>query len=103
MISSDSRDTWFDDLKIEITNRPTAVVVQENHYYPFGLGMKGLDYTAASPNRENGRSATVHLQWTDREGNEAEPPLARNGIPRVRPAVGEVSSDRPTGGLVHWD
>jgi RHS repeat-associated protein len=36
---------WFDDLKIGITDRPTALVVQENHYYPFGLGMKGLDYT----------------------------------------------------------
>jgi RHS repeat-associated protein len=44
---------WFDDLKIEITDKPTAMVVQENHYYPFGLGMKGLDYTAPSPNREN--------------------------------------------------
>jgi RHS repeat-associated protein len=29
------------------------MVVQENHYYPFGLGIKGLDYTAPSPNKEN--------------------------------------------------
>ncbi len=34
----------FDALKIEVFNAPTAVVVQENSYYPFGLGMRGLDY-----------------------------------------------------------
>jgi RHS repeat-associated protein len=46
-------DVFFDDLKIEITDKPVAMVVQENHYYPFGLGMKGLDYVAPSPNVEN--------------------------------------------------
>ncbi|SFF61692.1 RHS repeat domain-containing protein [Thermoflexibacter ruber] len=44
--------TWFDDLKIEITDKPTAMVVQENHYYPFGLNMKGLDYVQ-NVNQEN--------------------------------------------------
>jgi RHS repeat-associated protein len=46
-------EVYFDDLKIELNAVPTALVVQENHYYPFGMGMKGLDYTAPSPNREN--------------------------------------------------
>jgi RHS repeat-associated protein len=46
-------EVYFDDLKIELNAVPTAMVVQENHYYPFGLGMKGLDYTAPSPNVEN--------------------------------------------------
>jgi hypothetical protein len=46
-------EVYFDDLKIEITDKPVAMVVQENHYYPFGLGMKGLDYVAPSPNVEN--------------------------------------------------
>ncbi len=63
--------TWFDELKIEITNKPTAVVVQENHYYPFGLGMKGLDYTAPSPNREN------KFQFN---GKEKQPELSLNWI-----------------------
>jgi RHS repeat-associated protein len=48
-----SKYVWFDDLKIEIADKPTAMVVQENHYYPFGLSIKGLDYTAPSPNKEN--------------------------------------------------
>jgi RHS repeat-associated protein len=46
-------EVYFDDLKIELNAVPVAVVVQENQYYPFGLGMKGLDYTAPSPNVEN--------------------------------------------------
>jgi hypothetical protein len=46
-------DVFFDDLKIEMNPTPVAVVTQENYYYPFGLSMKGLDYTAPSPNREN--------------------------------------------------
>jgi hypothetical protein len=46
-------EVYFDDLKIELNAVPTAVVVQENHYYPFGMGMKGLDYVAPSPNVEN--------------------------------------------------
>jgi RHS repeat-associated protein len=37
--------TRFDDLKIEVFNAPVAMVVQENSYYPFGLNMRGLDYT----------------------------------------------------------
>jgi RHS repeat-associated protein len=45
-------EVYFDDLKIEITDKPVAMVVQENHYYPFGLGMKGLDYVQ-NVNQEN--------------------------------------------------
>jgi RHS repeat-associated protein len=45
-------DVYFDDLKIEITDKPVAMVVQENQYYPFGLGMKGLDYVQ-NVNQEN--------------------------------------------------
>jgi RHS repeat-associated protein len=45
-------DAYFDDLKIEITDKPVAMVVQENQYYPFGLGMKGLDYVQ-NVNQEN--------------------------------------------------
>jgi hypothetical protein len=39
-------------LKIELYAVPVAMVVQENHYYPFGLGMKGLDYVQ-NVNQEN--------------------------------------------------
>ncbi|WP_221407715.1 RHS repeat domain-containing protein [Thermoflexibacter ruber] len=46
-------EVYFDDLKIELSAVPVAMVVQENHYYPFGLNMKGLDYvqTASKENK----------------------------------------------------
>ncbi|SFF37416.1 RHS repeat domain-containing protein [Thermoflexibacter ruber] len=57
--------TWFDDLKIEITDKPTAMVVQENHYYPFGLGMKGLDYVQTASKEDkfqfNGKEKQTEL------------------------------------------
>jgi RHS repeat-associated protein len=43
---------FFDNLEIKMQAVPTAIVVQENHYYPFGLGMKGLDWTL-TPTKEN--------------------------------------------------
>jgi RHS repeat-associated protein len=65
-------DVYFDDLKIEITDKPVAMVVQENHYYHFGLGMKGLDYVAPSPNVEN--------KFTFNGGSEFEKKLNLNFI-----------------------
>ncbi|MGB5979295.1 MAG: hypothetical protein WBG62_17915 [Cyclobacteriaceae bacterium] len=35
--SQDTQDTWFDDLQIDHIKPERAVVLQENHYYPFGL------------------------------------------------------------------
>ncbi len=36
----------FDDVLLEIANPETALIVQEEHYYGFGLGMAGLDFNA---------------------------------------------------------
>ena len=47
-----SFNVWFDELKIEVAAKPTAMVVQENHYSPFGLNMKGLDYVQ-TPTKES--------------------------------------------------
>jgi RHS repeat-associated protein len=61
----------FDDLKIEVFNAPTAMVVQENSYYPFGLNMRGLDYVM-TPTKEdkfqyNGKEEQTDfdLYWSD--------------------------------------
>ncbi len=43
---------FFDDISVKVQSVPTTILVQENHYYPFGLGMRGLDWTL-TPNREN--------------------------------------------------
>ncbi|TAF71951.1 MAG: hypothetical protein EAZ53_17220 [Bacteroidetes bacterium] len=42
--TSNITPTFFDDLSVKVQAVPTVLVVQENHYYPFGLGMKGLDW-----------------------------------------------------------
>jgi hypothetical protein len=64
-------EVYFDDLKIELNAVPTAMVVQENHYYPFGLGMKGLDYVQ-NINQEN--------KFTFNGGSEFEKKLNLNFI-----------------------
>jgi RHS repeat-associated protein len=79
------RDVYFDDLKIELSAVPVAMVVQENHYYPFGLGMKGLDYTAPSPNVENRftfngqteKETKLNLNWFETAFRGYDPQLGR--------------------------
>jgi RHS repeat-associated protein len=77
-------DVFFDDLKIELNAVPVAVVVQENHYYPFGMGMKGLDYTAPSPNTENKftfngkeKQTELSLNWHDYGARNYDPQILR--------------------------
>ncbi|WP_299464601.1 hypothetical protein [uncultured Microscilla sp.] len=36
---TDRQNVWFDDLKVDFTPQ---LIVQENHYYPFGLELEGL-------------------------------------------------------------
>ncbi|MCU0391523.1 MAG: hypothetical protein MUE81_10425, partial [Thermoflexibacter sp.] len=78
-------DVFFDDLKIELNATPVAMVVQENHYYPFGLNMKGLDYTAPSPNRENKftfndgseKETKLGLHWFETDFRSYDPQIGR--------------------------
>jgi RHS repeat-associated protein len=61
------------------------MVVQENHYYPFGLGMKGLDYVAPSPNVENKftfngqteKEISLGLNWFETVYRSYDPQLGR--------------------------
>ena len=41
--NSSSDKVYFDEFIIERTEATKAVVVQENHYYPFGMNMKGIE------------------------------------------------------------
>ena len=41
--NSSSDKVYFDEFIIERTEATVAVVVQENHYYPFGMNMKGIE------------------------------------------------------------
>ncbi|WP_338813105.1 RHS repeat-associated core domain-containing protein [Bernardetia sp. Wsw4-3y2] len=41
--NQDTEAVYFDALEINITERIRPLIVQEHHYYPFGMGMKGLE------------------------------------------------------------
>ena len=41
--NASSDKVYFDEFIIERTEATVAVVVQENHYYPFGMNMKGIE------------------------------------------------------------
>ncbi|SFF51945.1 RHS repeat-associated core domain-containing protein [Thermoflexibacter ruber] len=78
-------EVYFDDLKIELSAVPVAMVVQENHYYPFGLNMKGLDYTAPNPNTENKftfngqteKETKLNLHWHETAFRSYDPQVGR--------------------------
>ncbi len=43
LVNETEQETYFDELEIVISNKPTTKIVQENNYYPFGLNMRGLE------------------------------------------------------------
>jgi RHS repeat-associated protein len=49
-----SQAVWFDDLEIQTGALPTALVVQETHYDPWGLELAGIGYIA---------DAALEHQW----------------------------------------
>ena len=73
--NSSSDKVYFDEFIIERTEATVAVVVQENHYYPFGMNMKGieeLDLQSLNSKDEhrfqyNGKEKeeSFGLNWTD--------------------------------------
>ena len=73
--NSSSDKVFFDEFVIERTEATRAVVVQENHYYPFGMNMKGieeLDLKSLNSEDEhrfqyNGKEKeeSFGLNWTD--------------------------------------
>ncbi|MEN7549518.1 DUF6443 domain-containing protein [Rapidithrix thailandica] len=71
-------NVWFDDLKI--THTP-EVIVQENHYYPFGLNLAGLE-KQGSPDHKfqyNGKEKQEEfgLNWMDYEARTMDAQLGR--------------------------
>jgi RHS repeat-associated protein len=58
---------------------PTVLVVQENHYMPFGLGMRGLDWTLQGQKEDkyayNGKEKQTDfdLNWSDYGARQYDP------------------------------
>ena len=73
---SETTNAWFDDLKISHTKN---LIVQENHYYPFGLELAGLEKNNKPDfrylyNAGTERERSFGLQWdeTDWRGYDAQ-------------------------------
>jgi len=43
LVNESEQGAYFDELEIVISQKATAKIVQENHYYPFGLNMVGIE------------------------------------------------------------
>lgn len=75
---------FFDDISVKVQSVPTAILVQENHYYPFGLGMRGLDWTQ-TPSRENKyqynsgveKNTDFDLNWYETDFRRYDPQIGR--------------------------
>ena len=89
--NSSSDKVYFDEFIIERTEAAVAVVVQENHYYPFGMNMKGieeLDSQSLDGNDEhrfqyNGKEKeeSFGLYWNDHGAKSLDVQLVRwNGV-----------------------
>ena len=89
--NSSSDKVYFDEFIIERTEATVAVVVQENHYYPFGMNMKGieeLDLQSIEEDDEhrfqyNGKEKeeSFGLYWNDHGARSLDVQLGRwNGV-----------------------
>jgi hypothetical protein len=67
-------NAWFDDLTVERADVPTALVVQEAHYDPWGLELAPLGMSLQNPSRElfnggsereRGLSSLTDLHWDE--------------------------------------
>ncbi|MFA0961222.1 RHS repeat-associated core domain-containing protein [Roseivirga sp. BDSF3-8] len=81
--SQDTQDVWFDDLQIDHRKPDRAVVLQENHYYPFGLQMEGVAVNTALPTDPNRKLYNAGSDWQKETGfystqyREYDPALGR--------------------------
>jgi RHS repeat-associated protein len=73
---------YYDDLSV-MRKRMLAKIVQENHYYPYGLNIKGLEYIAPpyenSYSLYNGKEMVLknQLEWNDYGARYYDPQIGR--------------------------
>ncbi len=71
--NSNSLPVLFDNLELRTYGTEKAVIVQENHYEPFGMTLKGLDYVSEGARKNNylyngfkvERQEELDLFWDD--------------------------------------
>jgi RHS repeat-associated protein len=77
--NTSSTPVFFDNLSVKVQAVPTVVLVQENHYYPFGLGMRGLDWVAQGQKEDKysynakEKQTDFDLGWSDYGARQYDP------------------------------
>ncbi len=81
--SKDGNIIFFDDIAVE-RKRMLAKIMQENHYYPYGLNIKGLEFVAAGPDTNHyamytGKELVLrnHLEYLDYGARYYDPQIGR--------------------------
>jgi RHS repeat-associated protein len=81
--SRDGNIIFFDDIAVE-RKRMLAKIMQENHYYPYGLNIKGLEFVAAGPDTNHyalytGKELVLrnHLEYLDYGARYYDPQIGR--------------------------
>ncbi len=81
--ASNNNVVFYDDFSV-IRKRMLAQIVQENHYYPFGLNMKGLEYVMPNVDTNtnhlfNGKSLLLkdYLEYYDHGSRFLDPQIGR--------------------------
>jgi len=69
-------DVFFDELTITHIESP---IIQEDHYYPFGLTMRGVGKQGSNPWKYNGKEAQdeLDLGWIDYGARMLDPAIGR--------------------------
>jgi RHS repeat-associated protein len=71
-------DVFFDNVTMQITE---DMIVQENHYYPFGLNMVGIEKQGMPDDRfqfgGKEKQSDFGLHWYDYQARQYDPQLGR--------------------------
>ncbi|UZR97133.1 RHS repeat domain-containing protein [Chondrinema litorale] len=87
-------DVWFDDIEINYT---PARIVQENHYYPFGLNLAGIEKQGIPDHKFQfqgvEREDAFGLNWDETDFRRYDPQLGR--LTGIDAMVDQLSSITP--------
>jgi RHS repeat-associated protein len=77
------KEVLFDELNVRVYGTEKAVIIQENHYEPFGMTLKGLDYVLNPQQKNqflfNGKELdeSLDLQLYDYHARQVDPQTGR--------------------------
>ncbi len=71
-----TNEVFFDDIQVTLTESP---IVQEDHYYPFGLTLSGVGKKGSNPWKYNGKEEQdeLGLGWYDYGARFYDPTICR--------------------------